>query len=138
MSLLLDTPSISISFDSVENWLYAEWKGPQNLQSVQWGALEMLRLLEQERCYRVLNDNRLVTTIWADAAEWGGRVWFPQMTAAGLYYLAWIYSPNTYSRLSTDLTLAHTTGELPVVATFDNIEAAADWLRNVQATDRSR
>ncbi len=135
MQLLLDTPSIAISFDSIEKWLYAEWKGPQDVRSVQWGALEMLRLLEQEQCAKVLNDNRLVTTIWADAAEWGGKVWFPQMTDAGLRYFAWVYSPNAYSRLSTDLTLAHTTGELPHVATFDNLEAAADWLRNAGTPD---
>ena len=133
MFLLLDTPSISISFDSVERWLYAEWKGPQDLQSVQWGALEMLRFLKQEGCSRILNDNRLVTSIWADAAEWGGRIWFPQMVDAGLQYFAWIYSPNAYSRLSTDLTLAHTTADLPLVATFDNLEAAAAWLRTVRA-----
>ncbi len=129
MILLLDSPSISISFDSIEHWLYAEWKGSQDLHSVQQGALEMLRLLAQERCSKVLNDNRLVTTIWADAAEWGGRVWFPQMVDAGLQYFAWVYSPNAFSRLSTDLTLAHT-GQLPHVATFDNLETAADWLRD--------
>ena len=131
MHLLLDTPSISISFDFQENWLYAEWKGEQNMESVQWGALEMLRLLKQEHCHKVLNDNRLVTSIWSDASEWGGKIWFPQMAAAGLHYFAWIYSPNAYSRLSTDLTLQYTPETGPIVATFDSIETARNWLRNV-------
>ncbi|MBC7447936.1 MAG: hypothetical protein H7330_07735 [Hymenobacteraceae bacterium] len=131
MQLLLDTSSITISLDHVENWFHAEWKGLQDLQSVQWGALEMLRFLKQEHCRKVFNDNRLVTSIWADAAEWGGRTWFPQMTAAGLQYFAWVYSPNVYSRLSTDLTLEQTTGDGPIVATFENIETARNWLRNV-------
>lgn len=131
MQLLLDTTSISISFDHLENWLYADWKGPQDLHSVQWGALEMLRLLKQEHCNKVLNDNRLVTSIWADAAEWGGRIWFPQMSAAGLKYFAWVYSPNVYSRLSTDLTLEQTVAAGPIVATFESIETARNWLRTV-------
>ena len=131
MHLLLDTPSISISFDFIENWLYAEWKGPQDLESVQTGAREMLRLLQLERCHKVLNDNRRVTTIWSDAAEWGGQIWFPQMAAAGLQYFAWIYSPNAYSRLSTDLTLQYTDATGPIVATFDHIDTARNWLRNV-------
>ncbi len=131
MQVLLDAPYITISFDHLENWLYANWKGPQDLQSVQTGALEMLRLLQEERAHKVLNDNRLVTTIWSDAAEWGGTIWFPQMAAAGLQYFAWVYSPNAYSRLSTDLTLQHTADSGPIVATFDNIETAGNWLRNV-------
>ena len=80
-----------------------------------------------QRCHKVLNDNSRVTSMWSEAAEWGGRVWFPAMTAVGLQYLAWVYSPNLYSRLSTDLTLQFTVGN-PVVATFDGIDTAKAWL----------
>lgn len=129
MHLLLDTPSISISYDYTNSWLYANWKGDQTLESVQWGALEMLRLLRDQRNHKVLNDNRLVTSIWSDASEWGGKIWFPMMADAGLQYFAWVYSPHLYSRLSTDLTLRYTTS--PIVATFDSIETAANWLRQM-------
>ena len=63
MQLLLDTTSIAISFDPDNQWLYAEWKGPQDVQSVQTGAMEMLRLLRETGGHKVLNDNRLVTSI---------------------------------------------------------------------------
>ena len=88
----------------------------------------MLRLLAQQRTHKVLNDNSQVTSMWSDAAEWGGRIWFPQMVAAGLDFFAWVYSPNLYSRLSTDLTLQYTPGVRPVVATFDDLETAKAWL----------
>ena len=64
-------------------------------------------------------------------AEWGGTEWFPAMTAAGLQYFAWVYSPNLYSRLSTDLTLQFTTGNA-VVATFDDLTTAQAWLTQMQ------
>ncbi|WP_324675191.1 hypothetical protein [Hymenobacter sp. GOD-10R] len=123
---LLQSPTIEISFDHRNDWLYAEWVGDQDFDSVKQGCLQMLDFMKAERCHKVLNDNRLVTSMWSDAAEWGGHVWFPAMKDAGLEYFAWVYSPNVFSRLSTDLTLQHTTQ--PVVLTFDNVETAKAWL----------
>jgi hypothetical protein len=130
LQTLLETPTITISYDHLEEWLLADWHGAQDLASVQHGALEMLRLMSQQRCHKVLNDNTRVTSMWSEAAEWGGQVWFPAMSAAGLLYFAWVYSPNIYSRLSTDLTLQFT-GSSPVVSTFDDLETAKAWLRQM-------
>ncbi|WP_201979978.1 hypothetical protein [Hymenobacter rubidus] len=127
LQTLLEAPHIIIAYDHLNEWLYADWQGDQDLRSVQHGALEILRLLQLQRCSKVLNDNTRVTSMWSEAAEWGGKEWFPAMTAAGLRYFAWVYSPNIYSRLSTDLTLQFTAGN-PVVATFDDLETAKAWL----------
>ena len=127
LQVLLKESYITISYDHVNDWLFADWQGDQDLASVQHGALEIQRLMQLQRCHKVLNDNTNVTSMWSEAAEWGGKVWFPSMTAAGLQYFAWVYSPNLYSRLSTDLTLQFT-GNRPVVATFDEIETAKAWL----------
>ena len=131
LQTLLEAPHITIAYDHLDDWLLADWHGDQNLESVQHGALEMLRLLAQQRTHKVLNDNSQVTSMWSDAAEWGGRIWFPQMVAAGLDLFAWVYSPNLYSRLSTDLTLQYTPGARPVIATFDDLETAKAWLRQM-------
>ena len=130
LQLLLHEPHVAISYDHLNEWLYADWQGDQNLSSVQQGSHGMLRLLAQQRCHKVLNDNRGVTSMWSEAAEWGGREWFPAMMEAGLQYFAWVYSPNVYSRLSTDLTLQFTQGNA-VIATFDDMETARAWLAQV-------
>ena len=130
LQTLLDTPHITISYDHLEEWLLADWHGDQDLASVQHGAMEMLRPMSQHRCRKVLNDNTRVSSMWSEAAEWGGKVWFPAMTEAGLQYFAWVYSVNVYSRLSTDLTLQFT-GSSPVVSTFDDIDTAKAWLRQM-------
>jgi hypothetical protein len=130
LQTLLETTHLTIKYDHLNEWLHADWHGDQDLKSVQDGALEMLRLLQLQRCHKVLNDNTRVTSMWSEAAEWGGTEWFPAMTAAGLQYFAWIYSTNVYSRLSTDLTLQFTVGN-PVVATFDDIETARAWLKQM-------
>ena len=130
LQTLLETPHITISYDHLNEWLLADWQGNQDLDSVQNGGREMLRLMQLQLCHKVLNDNTKVTSMWSEAAEWAGKDWFPAMTAAGLQYFAWIYSPNLYSRLSTDLTLQFTAGN-PVVATFDDMDTAKAWLRQM-------
>ena len=127
LQTLVETPHVTISYDHSHEWLFADWHGNQDMKSVQHGALEILRLMKTYQCHKVLNDNTLVTSMWSEAAEWGGTEWFPAITAAGLEYFAWVYSTNIYSRLSTDLTLQFTLGN-PVVATFDDIETARAWL----------
>ena len=130
LQTLLEESNITIAYDHLNDWLFADWHGDQDLASVKYGAMEMMRLMQLQRCHKILNDNTLVTSMWSEAAEWGGKEWFPAMTAAGLQYFAWVYSPNLYSRLSTDLTLQFTTGS-PVVATFDDIETAKAWLKQM-------
>ncbi|MCB2376367.1 hypothetical protein LGH70_02155 [Hymenobacter sp. BT635] len=128
--LLYETPKISIRYDEASQWLHVEWVGDQDYDSVRSGATKMLEYLEAEQCSKVLNDNTLVTSMWADAAEWGGKEWFPAMRAAGCAYFAWVYSPNVYSRLSTDLTLQYTAAGI-VILTFDDITTAQLWLQQV-------
>ena len=127
LQLLFDEAHLAISYDHGHEWLYANWQGAQTLSSVQQGGRELLRLLSQQRCHKILNDNRHVAGLWSEAAEWAGRDWFPAMMEAGLRYFAWVYSPNVYSRLSTDLTLQFTRGNA-IVATFDDIDTAQAWL----------
>jgi hypothetical protein len=124
---LLEASNIIISYDHLNDWILADWHGNQDLASVQLGGQEIMRLMKLQRCHKVLNDNARVTSMWSDAAEWAGKEWFPAMMEAGLQYFAWVYSPNLYSRLSTDLTLQFTAGQ-PVVATFDDMATAKAWL----------
>ncbi|OGX87244.1 hypothetical protein [Hymenobacter glacialis] len=130
LQTLFETSYVTIAYDHQNEWLYAEWRGNQDMKSVQQGAIELMRLLPIHHCHKVLNDNTLVTSMWSEAAEWGGTEWFPAMIALGLEYFAWVYSPNVYSRLSTDLTLQFTSAT-PVVATFDDIKTAKAWLSQV-------
>lgn len=130
LQLLLEEPHIAISYDHLNEWLYADWRGTQTLHTVQQGGQSLLQLLRQQRCHKVLNDNRQVDGMWSEAAEWAGKDLFPALIAAGLSYFAWVYSPSVYSRLSVDLTLQFIQGSA-VVATFDDVETARAWLAQV-------
>ena len=46
--------------------------------------MKMLRLTKLQRRHKVRNDNTRVTSMWSEAAEWGGKVWFSATMEAGL------------------------------------------------------
>ncbi|MBC6606142.1 hypothetical protein H8B13_04860 [Hymenobacter sp. BT188] len=131
LRLLFESEYVTIFYDYSNEWLYVDWQKEQNQASVQTGCERMLECLRQEQCHKVLNDNRQVDSMWSDASEWVGKVWLPAMAEVGLQYFAWVYSPNLYSRLSTDLTLQHAPAVGPIAFTFDSIDTASAWLKQM-------
>lgn len=118
---------ISITVDNANRWLYVDWKGFQDNQTVRQGGLKMLSVLQRTGFSKVLNDNRNVLGTWSDAAEWVGEDWFPMMEASGLKCFAWIYSHSTFSQLSADKSIDVLKGA--VISRFFNEESKArQWL----------
>ena len=129
MQIITEESFITISYSTKNEWVYANWVGEQNLESIQKGCNQLLFALQALGYQKVLNDNRGVTNHWADAAEWVGCDWFPEMVQAGLKYFAWVLPLNFDSRVSTELTIYYTKD--PVIATFDSLEEAKCWLKNI-------
>ncbi|MDX5436560.1 MAG: hypothetical protein LPK03_05160, partial [Pontibacter sp.] len=103
--LLYRDAQIALEYNPEDNWIFVNWRGYQNKESVMAGCQKILELMKELACFRVLNDNSLVEGQWSSASKWLADVWFPKMFAAGLQCFAWVYSPSTLSRLSTDKTL---------------------------------
>ncbi len=128
--ILYDAPTLTISYNYDEEWLYLDWHGNLDDETVMAGALKVLELLQQERCAKVLNDNTRVSGLWADAAKWGSDVFFPQLHAAGCRYFSWVYSAERYSQLSAELALQQTTAGI-IFMPFRELATAAAWLRSM-------
>ena len=120
--------NILIEFNHADGWIYVNWRGYQNYDSVIAGCEKILECLLEIGCTKVLNDNTNVEGIWSGASRWVGKDWLPRMHAAGLECFAWVYSPSAFSRLSAIKAL-HNTEDLSFIKTFEDIEAASDWLR---------
>ena len=127
--ILLLEPSITITYNDEFEGLYVDWTGDQNKETVMRGCELMLDCLKAEKCRKVLNDNTHVTSIWSEASKWVAVDWFPRMHEAGLDYFAWVYSPNLYSKLSTDETLKYHPKTL--IITFSSVASAEEWLKAV-------
>ena len=127
---LFESETVCVYYDFVDDWLYVDWVGEQTLDSIKMGCQQLLIFLVQERTHKLLNDNTRVTNIWSDAAEWIATDFAPKAAAAGLEYCAWVYSPDHFSRLSTDQVLELHNTEI-ITIPFESLEAAQDWLRSV-------
>jgi hypothetical protein len=128
--ILYDTPTLIIAHDVLANELRLDWQGNPTDEQVMEGALQLLALLQQERCQKVLNDNTHMQGLWADAARWGGEVFFPQLYAAGCRYFAWVQSRERYSQLSAELAVQHTSAGI-VFMFFRDPATAGEWLRRM-------
>ncbi|MEJ8802416.1 hypothetical protein [Pontibacter sp. H249] len=126
--LLFRNDFIAIEYNSTGDWIYVNWRGYQNYESVKAGCEKMLELMKINACFKILNDNTQVEGQWSAAAKWGGDVWFPAMREAGLKWFAWVYSPSMLSRLSTDKMIRHTINP-NYIEIFDDIDLAEAWLR---------
>ncbi|UOQ72722.1 hypothetical protein [Hymenobacter cellulosilyticus] len=120
---------LDICYDYRNEWLQAEWRGDISFEQARQGGEAILHYVEAEHCRKLFNDNQLVTEMWLEADQWREMNIFPRLHAAGLQYVAWVYSPNVYSRFSVDRSVTDLTH--PVALTFDEPELARNWLRLV-------
>ncbi|ALW86576.1 hypothetical protein AUC43_16700 [Hymenobacter sedentarius] len=124
-------PYLTLTYDPDHDWLYADWHGQVDSEDVMTGSVNLLNALRRAQCAKVLNNNTNLSGLWADAAIWGAEELLPKLYEAGCRYFAWVYSPETYSRLSTEIIIEHTRAGI-VIRTFDDLDAAGTWLDQVQ------
>lgn len=117
-----------INFNPAEGYLYVDWTGFQNIDTVQDGCMAILEALKENQAVKVVNDNTHVLGSWSEAAEWVGEIWFPIMESAGLRYFAWIYSPAAFSKLAVHKSVAINQGKVEVKL-FTELSSATQWIK---------
>jgi hypothetical protein len=116
--------NLEISYDPENRFMYCNWIGFQNEESIMSSGAVILALFAKMGISKVLNDNTLVTGPWQNAAGWTSREWFPEMIRLGLKHFAWIFPPNDYATLSAEKAMRHST----VVKAFSSYDEALQWL----------
>jgi hypothetical protein len=124
MQFLHRSANIEIRHLPESHILYCIWIGPQTLQSVSRSGALILELLQQYQFHKVLNDHTKVTGPWHAAVQWKAHVWLPAMIRAGLQHCAWVFSADTFARLSAKGAISHT----GTVKTFNATHQAFTWL----------
>ena len=123
--------TINLQFNEQSDRLDVNWTGYQNFISVQDGCLIMLDLVKKNQVVKILNDNSNVMGNWSEASDWVSAECLPALAAAGVKYIAWIYSPSIFSQLaadkSADLVLSNIT-----VQFFNDKTSAALWLDSAE------
>jgi PAS domain S-box-containing protein len=117
----------TISYNEAEGYLYADWLGFQNIETVQSGCMAILEALKEYSATKLINDNTNVLGSWSESLEWVAEIWFPMMKEAGLRYLAWIYSPATYSILAAQKSV-EISDEKAEIKLFTELSLAKNWI----------
>ena len=129
MESLFKAKNVEISYDPVNKYMYCNWIGFQNKQSIMDTGAIILDLFKKKHISKILNDNTRVTGPWQEAAEWTSTVWFPEMIKAGLRHFAWIFSENIFAELSAKKAMPAN----DIVKSFKGLEEARYWLINAKA-----
>jgi hypothetical protein len=125
--VVLDWPAVVIGYDSVNSWVYANWRGPQNRDTVHQVGEQLLHFLQENKCCKILNDTSNVTMPWRDEdSEWVAQNLMPRLAAAGLQYMAWVYSASREAHRSIDLITRSLV--TPMVMAFEDLLSACVWL----------
>jgi hypothetical protein len=125
---LVTLPSLHLSIDSAQRWLYAEWRGEQTEETIRQGCELVLHYLEQQQCSKILNDNSTATGDWSAMAKWLATHFLPQAAERGLQYVASVYASGITSRYSTALALDYFRQDAPWALAFDDLALACTWL----------
>jgi len=124
--VLVDTPSLVLSFDETRQCLQAEWKGQHDVVSVLAGCAAMRQCLTQMPCDKILDDSSQADSDWEEVADWVSQHFFSIIARHGIRYYAWIGSSDATIRRSMELAVQHC--PQPKVALFDDAAAASAWL----------
>lgn len=94
-----DTYAI-LTYEKDKNFIYLDWKGFLPVDLVKAGSEELLQLIIETSCNKVLVDNRGISGPWQAANPWYETDWNPRAVKAGLEFMAVIMSENIFTQLS--------------------------------------
>jgi hypothetical protein len=126
---LMKTEYLTIEYNAVDDYITANWTGPQTDASIKNGYDNISFFLKKEMCHKLLDNHRQVQGLWDDLANWFAYNWHPRAEASGLTYHACVYSADTFSRLSTDKAI-HMVKD-GIVEGFETVSEAEGWLMSM-------
>lgn len=128
-----EAPGLEISDLHNRQIVVANWQGFHTTHTAKTGCLRIISKLTNNKARLLLNDNTGVAGTWNDAVEWVSTTFFPMLRDSGVTHVAWVYSTSTFSRLSTDFTIANLQVVDINIRTFERTEDAEKWLAEVLA-----
>lgn len=122
----MDIPSLRISHDAANKWLYTQWLGEHDESSVRLHARYVYACLATQPCTKILSDHSLLVSR-SRYTTGGSQQYFERLSQQGIRHFAWVYSPSYCNRQVMEKAMAH--AKCPAVAIFDEVASAYDWLR---------
>ena len=125
---LLDTPTLRVSYDTTNQWLYNQWQGVHDSESVRQASLRIFDCLARQPCVKMLSDHSLVQGQWPATTAPAMRQNLERLGVYGIACFAWVPSADYDNRLSMEWVLRLTA--TPVAGIFNDVASAYEWLQH--------
>lgn len=126
LQCLLTTPGLTVSHDVSNNWLYVQWQGLHNAESVRVSAEHIFACLTTHPCLKMLSDHSSLVGNWQAAIPSVVQHNFERLVAHGVRYVAWVHSFNYDDLIAMERVVRNM--PQPLVGLFDEVDSAYDWL----------
>ena len=118
---------VTIEYNDQQDWIYANWKGPQTEKSLMDGFEKILETVRYCQSSKVLNDDTNAMDIWKAASEWLAKNWLPRFKLAGVSKFAWVCAVCKMSKMANEDSFRNTAA-LDMFQTFTDLDLAKKWL----------
>jgi len=129
---LLDSPGLRVSYDEANGWLYNQWLGVHDAASVREHAAAICACHRAWPCSKILSDHAGLVGSWQHSISWIGGEYLNTLAAQGVGYFAWVYNQGYHDRTAMEQALYYATQ--PVIAIFDDVASAYEWLQHCPAS----
>lgn len=110
-------------------WIYVQWVGYIDVETVKDGVRRMSELVSDYHCPYVLSDRRIAQGNWFEINNWLEHKWAPQAIKSGLQYIAHVTAPMANSQLSSQDLESRVLGFN--FKSFPDLKQAEGWLRQM-------
>lgn len=124
--VLYSATNVKIEYCDKSGILSCIWSGFQTDEVIIESGEKILVIILDKNIKKIFNDNRNVKGLWLD--EWARQTWFPRVINSGVKRFAWIYSENTFARISAKRAAGGERVKGFVIKEFDNTNEAYNWL----------
>lgn len=118
---------LTVEVDTVNEWVYANWKGYPTQDNVRKGVALYTALFKGWGLNCILIDTRSMIGTWDHSLEWMLHKWAPRAAREGLCYYAIVVRPGTFAQSTADDFHARLISFKARI--FEDMEEARAWLR---------
>ena len=116
-----------LSFLPSEDLLRVQWVGPvSDVISVKQACNEVVRMVSQTQCSKLLSDSRQQEGAWPPIQDWLNSIWLSNLRYMGLRNFAYLHGPHQIEPCAYPASLPME--EEIAVRHFNNQEEAKQWL----------
>jgi hypothetical protein len=123
-----DYPYLSITWDSQNKCVYAEFKSFATSAEFRSGTMEILDAIRERHAGSLISDNRRLELVTSEDQLWIRDTWVPMAVEAGLKRIAVVLAHHGLGKYASQEIINRFPNMVFVTRTFDSVDEAVKWV----------